>query len=245
MLNRPFTWGLDEEDRRVAETDAATYFEAMAADVGPVRTTIAAIRSMPGWLWDRLSAGRVTTLPAATGLALLAVTSCYVVVLPNGFTSTIRILFAINSLGLFLATAALIRRPRRLVIRDFSLPALLIGIAVIGIALVTRDEAAWSSFPHPPVGSGADLMFRVGLGVLGIGCLIAAVNGFVFNDRRLALSALASATVGFALFGSGIIFWAIGDAPDQWGFATSAAIAGLAALSAVHVLPRLRHLEIE
>ena len=226
-LDRIFTWGLDDDAEHEARAEARAYYEAMAAEVGPARTTLAAVRSTPSWLWNRLSSQRVTTLPAAAGLAALALGSSYVVALPGAFAFHIRMLFAINSIGLLLAALALVRRPQRIVIRTFGLPSLLIAIAVIGIALGTRGDDAWSAFPMPPVGSVADSLFRVGLGVIGLGCLVATINAYVTNNLRLALAALGLATAGFALFGSAIIVWAVQDAPDQWGFASAAAMTGI------------------
>ncbi len=245
LLSRVFTWGLPDEERRnqLAESDA--YWESMAADIGSFRATFHAIRAIPSWLWSRLAARDTTTLPAALGCAFVAVGGVTAILQPATYTTRVKMLMGIASASLVLASITLLRTPRRLVIRRFRIPATLAAIGFTGIGLNVPNAVTLVDGTPMLESPLLDNLTGLSLLIIGVGCAAGAINGFIFLSRKLAIIAGAIIGLGLALLGVTQIVWGVWDAQIDIGLAAASIVAGLAALSLTHVLPRLRHLEFE
>ncbi len=245
LLSRIFTWGLPDDERRnqLAESDA--YWESMAADTGSFRATLHAIRGIPSWLWSRLAARDTTTLPAALGCVLVAVGGVTAILQPAAYTARVKMLMGIASASLILGAITLLRIPRRIVIRRLRIPAVLAAIGFIGIGLNVPNATMLPDGTPTLESPLLDNLTSLSLLIIGVGCAAGAINGFFVLSRKLAIVGGAIIGLGLALLGVTQIVWGVWDAQIDLGLAAASIVAGLAALSLTHVLPRLRHLEFE
>lgn len=244
LLSRVFTWGMPEQDRRdqIAESDA--YWEAMVVESGALRVLLHAIRTIPAWVWTRLSAGDTTTLPAALGIALIGVGGVTAMLQPGAYSQTTRTLMAVATTGLLYGSFSLIRTPRRLVLRRLALPSLLAAVGILGIAIDIPNPTVWE-YGTPLLSSPLiDALTMTGLLVVGVGAAVVSV-GALLRLRLVAGLGGALIIAGLSSLGLSQILWGIWDTSVDLTLAAASIITGLAALSLVHVSPRLRHLETE
>ncbi len=244
LLNLICTWGLPATERadRLAEADAD--WEAMQAELGSFHVLGRALRGTPAWIWDRLTARDTTTLPAAAALALVAVGGLTAGLHPVAYPVRMRILVGLTAGGLLLSSLVLLMNPRRLVLRRFGLPALASSIGFVGLAFDLPPNELWQ-YSRPVLDHWTvNGLVQTSLLVLGVGFAISAVNA-VARSRRLLVASGTVIVLGLTLFASSQIIWGVWVTSVDFWLATASIMMGLAALSWAHVMPRLRHLELE
>ena len=80
--------------------------------------------------------------------------------------------------------------------------------------------------------------------LIAAGFLLLVVASFRSAGSKLGPVGAVTLLIGIATLGAAQIAWALGMAPVDLATSASSVVIGLAALSLVHVLPRLRHIEI-
>lgn len=242
--NRAFSWGMPANERCEYLAETAADWEEMLAEKGAKRVAVRALAGIPAWLWARLSLRNTTTLPAALGVTLVALGGMAASLQPGAYSGRVRALMAVASIGLLLGSVELFRSPRQIVLRRFAIPALLAAVGTIGVGFEMPAVTAWeyetAALNNPMV----DAMTQAGLLALGAGCAISAINGFLVARRRIAIVSGTLVVLGLGFIGVSQIIWGIWDTSVDLGLAVSSIMTGLAALSLVHVMPRLRNVEI-
>jgi hypothetical protein len=244
VLSRVLTWGMPERERQDQIAESDVYWESMAIEYGARRVILQAIRAIPLWLWTRLSARDTTTLPAALGIALIGVGGITAMLQPGAYSETTRTLMAVATTGLLLAAYTLVRTPRRLILRRLGIPASLAAFGILGIAVDMPNPTVWE-YGTPILSSPLiDALTMTGLLVVGVGAAVVAV-GALFRSRHVAGLGGVLIIAGLSALGLSQVLWGIWDTSVDLALASASIVTGLAALSLVHVSPRLRHLEIE
>jgi len=245
LLSRLFTWGLPDEIRRdhIAEADA--HWEAMVSDLGNVRVALHAIRSIPAWLWDRLSERDTTTLPAALAVAVTGFSGARLWLYPLKFGPLTRTGGGIAVVGLLMISVAFMIEPRKIVLRRFRFPALVaaIGLVVASVGIAVTDD--WSQSTFATASPITTLLSVAGLVFIGFGCVLGTVNGFILEEYAIAFASEVAVVLGLALLGVSQIAWGLWEFEANLGLALAFFGSGLGALAIAHVLPRIRHLEVE
>jgi hypothetical protein len=244
VFDRVFSWGMPEDERRDYLAESHANWEDMLAREAARRVLWRALKGTPSWLWIRMSAHDTTALPAALGVGLIAVAGVTASLQPGAYSSNTRLFMALASFGLLLGAVALLRTPRQLIVRRFRVPALAASVGIIGIGLDMPGPTVWEYETMALSNPMVDALTQAGLLTLGGGFAVGAIYAFFRCRRTVATLASALVMVGLALVGVSQIIWGIWDTSVDLGLAVSSMLTGLAALSLVHVTPRLRHLEI-
>jgi hypothetical protein len=244
-LTRILTWGIEPVRRReiLLETDAD--WDLMHRDCGPVRLTTRALRGVPAAIFSRLDEHEITALPAATIFAIMAVVSTETGLLSGSYPADVRRPTLLAAFGLALGGIALTRSPRRIVLKRLRWPAIALGLGTLGMALNMPTRADWPydyPFVDTPIG---DHLILVGFIAVTVGCFLVALAPALRRRRRVAGIGAAGALAGIFLFGLGQIVWGFAAIPVDLTVTATALVIGLASCSLVHVLPRLRYLEVE
>ena len=243
-VNRMLTWGMLPEEREVFLTETLADWEAMAKERPGASIIWRTARGIPATVWIRLNRREITAMPAGIALTLVgagcvaAATQTHV--LPNPFRSYI----IVAALGLVLVGINFVRQPNMLTLSRYRLPAALGTIGFAGLAMFLPTAAHWP-YEAPLVENvvidrGMQLSFVVialGFSVLIVASLGPSPAPWV---RRSGLVLM----LGVAMLALTVIAWGITMSPVDMTMTAASLVVGLAALSFVHVLPRLRHLEI-
>lgn len=244
-LTRLLTWGLEPELRPGVLMESANDWELMYRDYGSLRVIARALRGIPAAVLGRMEDHDMTAIPAALVFAIMSAAATGAGLLAHTYPADIRRPTLLAALGLGLGGMALVRSPRRIVLKRLRLPALALGLGALGVAFNMPTEADWQ-YDVPYVDEGiADHLMVLGIFIASAGCLLIVLASLSKRGgRRLAGIGGASALAGIVLFGAGQIIWGFIAIPIDLAVTATALGAGLAACSLAHVLPRLRHLEV-
>ena len=242
FLTRVLTWGMAAEERREYLIESVSDWESMRSDRSSARVVGRALRGLPVGIWMRLSDRRVTAIPAGVALALFGVGGLIAAAAGATYPATLRRFAALTGCGMILAAASLLRNPSRMAIPRFRAAATLIAVGAIGGATNLPGPEQWPHETPIPDTAVLDLTIQTSLMLIGIGCACLVVGSFVRN-RRLLISFAGTLVVGgTALFACSQIIWGIWAARADVTITIASFVMGLASLSIVHVLPRVRHL---
>ena len=244
LVNLVLTWGLPDGLRRDQLAEAEADWEAMEADLGPTRVALRTLRGVPAWLWMRLTMRNTTTLPAATAAGFVAMGAVTAVLQPAAYPVKMRFFIGMAAAGLILSSVMLLRRPHRLAMRSLGVSSFAAAVGMIGIASDLPEVDQWTYATPVLENRLINASTEYGLLLVGIGFAVMALNAWT-TRRTLALAGGGTIIVGLVVFAGGQIVWGAWAATvDPW-LSASSIIMGLAALSCVHVMPRLRHLLVE
>ena len=244
FLNRTATFGMPQEFRRdqLAETHAD--WDAMSHDQPVWRLVARAVVGFPVWVWVRMANGATTTIPSAAVMFLLALGALLTATVDSPYPARTRAFMLVVGAGALLVSISLIRSPQRIVIRSLGWPAVAIGIGFIGVASNLPAISDWN-YETPVIESWMTYeLLMAGLHAVGIGALLCGTAAFA-SARRLATIGGGVVLIGAGLIAVSQFTWGIWVLPVDVGMGLSAVFVGFVTLSWVHVLPRLRRLEIE
>lgn len=244
-LNRALTWGIEAERREEILLETDTDWELMHRDFGSLRLITRAIRGVPSAVFVRLDDHDMTALPAAVVFTIMAVASIETGLLSRTYPAHIRRPTLLCAFALACGGIELIRSPRRIVLKRLRWPAIALGLGALGLALNMPTRAEWPydyPFVDTPV---SDALMVVGLIAVAVGCLLIALAPALARRRQVAGVGGATALAGIFMFGLGHITWGFAAIPVDLTVTVTALGVGLASCALVHVLPRLRYLEIE
>lgn len=149
-----------------------------------------------------------------------------------------------SALGTFILGATLISNPRQIILRRYRLPGAILAAGFIGMALNMPTQADWP-YDTPFVEAVlADRVIAGGIVAVGIGFVLLVTASFLKKRRLVAATSGLTIMLGTALFAAGQIAWGIVAVATDPAITVTSVGLGLAALSFLHVLPRLRKLEI-
>ena len=243
-LNRIISWGMPAAVRRTFLTETLGDSEEMHADRGPLRVLLRAGRGVPAGFWARFTQPETTALPASVAIALVGLAGLVVGFLESTYPMDMRRFVLLSAVGTFLLGATLISNPRQIVLRRYRLSGLMLAAGFIGMALNMPAQTDWP-YDTPFVDTVlADRVIAIGFVAVGIGALLLVLASFVKRRRLVATSAGFTVMIGTALFAGGQIAWGIVAVTTDPAITATSVGAGLAALSFLHVVPRLRKLEI-
>ena len=232
----------DERQRALAEYMAD--WEAMAQDRGPRHVVGRALRGIPTAIWIRLSDREITAMPAGLAMTLVGIGAASVGTRSFTFPSPFRHFVIVTSLGLMLVGINFVREPRRLVLRRYRLAGLMAGGGFAGLAATLPTAAQWP-YEGPVVESRLwDGALQMSFVIIAVGFLLLVATSLWPARGSLLSVAGGTLMVGIATFGVSLIVWGITMSPVDLPLAPAAVVIGRAALSFVHVLPRLRHLDV-
>lgn len=243
-LNRLLTWGMRTEERNPLLSEGLADWEAMAETRGWRQITWRAIRGVPSAIWARLSTRDITSMPAGLALAIVGLGGVAAGLQSSAYPSGFRSFVIMTSSGLMLVGMNFVRDPRRIILPNYRAALALAAAGFVGLAVSLPTAAEW---PYDgPVLENAimDRAMQVSFLMIALGLLL--LFGASFRRGRSRIVSLAGMVLvtGVAILGVTQISWAFGMTPIDLTTALASVVIGLGALSFVHVLPRLRHLEI-
>ncbi len=243
-INRVLSWGMQPQQRQTFLVETLTDWEEMHRDRGSQGVTVRALRGIPAAVWARFDEDNITALPASLAIALVGLAALGAGLLDSIYPVAVRRFIILAALGTFILGAILMSNPRRIVIRRYRLPTFMLAAGFLGMATHMPEHTEWQ-YDSPFVDTViADVFMLVGFTVVGIGFSMIFAASFLTKPRVLAMVAGILIMMGTASFAGGQIAWGIAAvATDPAITATSIGV-GLASLSFLHVLPRLRHLEL-
>jgi len=242
QLNRFLSWGMAHEFRESFLSEGLADWEEMHRDRGSISVLLRALRGVPTAVWARFDEHDTTALPAAVAITLLGVAGVAAGLLETAYPMDTRRFALLSAFGTFLMGATLIRDPRRLVLRRYRLSALLLGAGFIGMAANLPPAEAWAYDVPLAETAVIDGVLAVGFSLVGIGFALVVLASFV--SKRLLTYAGIAIMVGTALFAGAQIAWGITAVTVDPAITVTSVAVGLASLSLLHVVPRIRKLKI-
>lgn len=243
-ISRLLSWGMTVDERQQFLSESLADWEAMGRDQRPWNVLLRAVRGIPAAIWIRLSDREVTSMPAGMAMTLVGIGGIATGARSSTYPSPFRQFVVVTSLGLLLVGINFVRDPRRLVLRRYRAAGSITAIGFIGAAanLPTADQWPYSEpvLEHRLMDSALQVSFVV----IAIGFLLLVAASFFPARRRLVLYSGGALTVGIATLGINQVGWGVGMAPVDLTMTVASIVIGLGALSFVHALPRLRHLDI-
>jgi hypothetical protein len=243
-ISRALTWGMTEDERAQTLSESLADWEAMADDGQSRQVLWRALRGIPAAIWIRLNDRKVTAMPAGIALILVGFGGFAAGIQPDAYPAPFRHVVSLTSIGLILVGVNLIRDPRRLVLQHFRLAGLIVAAGCAGLAVRLPTNADWPYATPPPRTQLLDLALQVGFLVIAAGFALLVAASFVSSRSRFVSFAGATIMAGVAVLAATQVSWGILTAPTDLALASAALVSGLAASSFVHVVPRLRHLEV-
>lgn len=243
-LNRLLTWGMRSEDRKPLLSEGLADWEAMAEERGWRQITWRAIRGVPSAIWARLSNRDTTSMPAGLALSIVGLGGVAAGLQSSAYPSPFRSFVIMTSFGLMFTGMNFVRDPRRIVLPKYRAALALAAVGFVGLAVSLPTAAEW---PYDgPVLENAimDRAMQISFVVIALGFLLLIGASFQRGRSRSVCVGGIVLIAGVAILGITQISWAFGMTPIDLTTALASIVIGLGALSFVHVLPRLRHLEI-
>ncbi len=243
-ISRALAWGLAPTVRADVLAEVHADWEAMAADRGPIEMLWRAIRGIPGAILARLDAQEITALPAGFALAILGLGGVIAGGVETAYPSTLRLFIALAGLGALLLGMTLIAEPRRLITRRHAIPSGVVSVGFIGMALSIPTDQGWAGVQLPQESHLFDAALAASFTVVGAAFAFAAVIMMLNKVARFAGVAAIAVAAALAAFAIAELAWALFIAPYDLAITAPTIGASLAAASAAHVIPRLRHMEM-
>lgn len=244
QLDRLMTWGMAPALRNARLNESLADWEAMYSDRGSLATMTRALRGVPAGIWVRLDAHGVTTIPAGVAIAALGLGGMVAGGIGSAYPTPLRISIVIAGIGSLLVAIRLITHPRQLVVRHLVAPLLTMAAGFVGMALYIPSPDRWSDQRPAAESPLLDSAMTIAFLTVGAGLVLLALVPATTDKHRLARVAGTTVALGLTSFAITQIIWGLTVAPQDLAITVPSIGAGLAAGSAAHVVPRLRHLEI-
>jgi hypothetical protein len=243
-LNRLLTWGMRIEDRKLLLTEGLADWEAMAEARRGHHVIGRALRGIPSAIWIRLNDREVTSLPAGVAMSLIGLGGVAVGVQSSAYPFGFRRFVILASLGVMLVGLNFVRSPRSINLRKYRLAAATASIGFFGLAITLPTNSQWP-YEAPVVETAfVDAAMPISFLIIAAGCGLVLAASFTRGRPPLVSLGGFVLVAGVALLGVAQLAWAFAMVPIDLTSALASVVIGLAALSFVHVLPRLRHIEI-
>ena len=243
-LNRLLTWGMRAEERQPLLTEGLADWEAMAEKRAGYQVLWRAIRGIPSAIWIRLNDRETTSMPAGLALSLVGLGGIAVGLQSSAYPFGFRRFVILTAVGLMLFGVNFVRDPRRIVLTRYRLAATISAMGFAGLAITLPKNEQWP-YEGPVLQTAiVDRSMQIAFVVIAAGFLLLLVSSFVGNRSRLAIGSGLVLMIGVAALGVTQLSWAFAMTPIDITAAVASVFIGLAALSFVHVLPRLRHMDI-
>jgi uncharacterized membrane protein len=188
----------------------------------------------------------LTAVPTSLFLVLISLATGGMGIMDRAYPWDVRRWIVLSAMSLAVGSVMFMRTPRCIDVRRLRWPAVALAIGVLGIAVNMPTATDWPyDYPYmnPTLSDGLTVS---GFVTIALGCLVFAfASTTTVGRRRVVLSGGAIAVAGIVLFGTGQIVWGVQAAPVDLTITITAVGAGLGSYALAHVLPRLRHLEME
>lgn len=243
-ISRLLTWGMTVEERRQFLTESLADWEAMAHERRPRHVLWRALRGIPAAIWIRLSDREVTSMPAGVAMTLVGIGGITAGARSSAYPAPFRHFVTLSSLGLLLLGVNFVRNPRQLVLRRYRPAGLVTAVGFTGLAVTLPTAAQWP-YDGPVLENRImDSAMQVSFVVIAIGFLLLVAASYLPTHRRLVTYAGLTLILGVATLGVTQVAWGVSMSAIDLAMTAASIMIGLAALSFVHVLPRLRHLDV-
>jgi hypothetical protein len=243
-ISRLLSWGMTVEERRQFLSESLADWEAMGHDQRPWNVLLRAVRGIPAAIWIRLSDREITSMPAGVAITLVGIGGITAGARSSAYPAPFRQFAILTSLGLVLVGINFVREPRRIVLRRYRAAGSIAAIGFIGSAANLPTAAQWPYSGPVLEHRLMDSALQVSFVIIAIAFLLLVAASFLPAHRRLVLYSGVALSLGIATLGVTQVGWGIGMAPIDLTMTVASIVIGLGALSFVHVLPRLRHLDI-
>ncbi len=150
----------------------------------------------------------------------------------------------LTSLGLLLVGINLISNPRRLIVNRFRVAGIVVSSGFVGLTASYPTAADWRYEAAMPPSYPTDYAMQASFIIIAAAFVLIVAASFFPPRRRLVAAAGILLMVGVSTFAVTQLLWGIWAAPADLAMTAAAVLVGLAALSFVHVLPRVRHLDV-
>lgn len=232
------------EERRQFLSESLADWEAMATEQRPRHVLWRAFRGIPAAVWIRLSDREITSMPAGVAMTLVGIGGISTGARSSAYPEPFRQFVIMASLGLMLAGLNFVRDPRQLVLSRYRPAGLVAAIGFTGLAATLPTAAQWP-YDGPVLENRVmDSAMQVSFVVIAIGFLLLVAASFLPARPRIVTFAGLTLILGVAALGVTQVAWGVSMSPIDLTMTAASIMIGLAALSFVHVLPRLRHLEV-
>lgn len=242
-IGRALTWGMPEGARLHIHAEGIADWEAMKSDHSSAAVLARAVRGIPAGIWGRLDFEQATALPAATAVGILGLGGITAGGLDTAYAVPLRLAIVTAGLGALILALVAFASPRRLTRSRLVTPLALAGLGFAGMAEFTPGVAAIVR-EHPFAETPFDVILSAGFVTTAAGfallALAAATRGTSQQFHRSGLILIG----GLGIFSLGQLVWGMSTVTYDLAIALPSIGAGLAAAAAVHLVPRLRHLEI-
>lgn len=243
-VTRFLTWGLPAHTRKTLHWEMLADWCDMHREEGAAAVIVRALRGVPSGVLSRLDTGETTTLPVAVAASLVGVAAIASSALGGTYPMDIRRFILISAVGAVLGGAVMFRDPRRLVLRRLRVPGMMISVGFVGMAMniPTPDEWMYDTpYADTPL---IDSATAAGFVAVGTGFAMVVLASFLVRRRVLAIAGAGAIGVGTAVFACAQIAWGITAVTVDPAITVTSISVGLAALSFLHAVPRLRNLQI-
>jgi len=242
-LSRVQTWGLPVDRRASLLREALADWEAMAGDRTPAEVLWRALRGIPAAIWGRLDEHDTTALPAGVALTALGFGGLLAGGVDTAYPASLRASIVLSGIGALIFGLTLLFDPRRLRARN-SIGAGIMAVGFAGMAWSIPTDDGWARGKLPQESEWLDLGLAVSFFAVGGGLFLVAIALTWRRFPTLISLATTVAMVGLISFSVFELVWALFVAPYDPAITYPTLAASLAAASAAHVIPRIRHLEI-
>lgn len=244
LISRVMTWGMSAEERQSYLSESRADWDAMAETSKPNLVLWRALRGIPAAVWIRLSDRDTTALPAGIAMTLVGAGSMMAGSQAFAYPQRFRHFVMVTSAGMLLVGIALVRNPRSIELSRFRVAAAVVAAGFVGLTVQYPTEADWALDTVMPKSFTTDYAMQASFAVIALGFILLLVASFAPPRRSYATVVGIVLMVGIGGLAVTLILWGIWAAPAGLAMTAASIVVGLAALSLVHVLPRLRHLEI-
>ena len=243
-INRLLTWGMTPSERQQLLSEGLADWEAMAAERRPEQILLRALRGIPAAVWLRFSDREVTAMPAGVALSMVGLGGIASSLWGSPYPAPFRQFLILACLGLLLVGLNFVRDARRLVLPRYRPAAACIIVGFVGLAFTLPTTAQWPYEGPVLEHIVMDRALQASFAMISAGFLLLLIASFRTTAPRLVAVAGSLLVLGTAIIGVTQVAWGITMAPVDMGMTVASIVIGLGALSFVHVLPRLRHLDM-
>lgn len=219
-------------------------WEAMAETRNSSQILWRAVRGIPSAIWFRLNDREITSLPAGAALTLVGLGGVTVGFQSSAYPFGFRRFVILASLGVMLVGINFVRDPRRIALSRYRPATAIAAIGFFGLAITLPTNSEWP-YDAPVVETAfVDYAMPLSFLIIAVGFMLVLGASFPTGRSRLVMLAGLTLVSGVALLGIAQLAWAFAMTPIDLGSALASVAIGLGALSFVHVLPRLRHMDV-
>jgi hypothetical protein len=231
-------------ERRVLLSETYADWVDMYSDQGATAVTLRALRGIPTGVWARLDEHDTTAVPVAVAVSLVGGAGIAAGLLERTYPMDLRRFVLLSAIGTFLIGAAMMRDPRRVVLRRLRIPGVMLSAGFLGMAANIPAPHEWRYDDQYLETVLIDRAMAAGFAAVGIGFALVVIASFATRRRPLALAGGAAIVAGTATFACAQIVWGVTAVTVDPAITATSLGVGLAALSFLHVVPRLRKLQI-